>query len=262
MTTIEQEVGPTIGRVQTDTFCAGCGYNLHTQAVLRDERLGILVCRCPECGRYSAAGQTTTASRVWLNRLATGLLAGWVTFLLVLFALCTLFLGMLAYGHTMEMTRWVAPNYPSNKRSVVMPYKPYRMVREPSDDPDERSNRFWAQAFMAVVAGGLALFTGGLFAVLLWHCKGIGRFTAFVPPLLGCSVAAFAWQNDLMTVRIREWGLAQIGLYLLLELVCVGIGLVIGRPIARGMLRILVPPKPRQHLAFLWTTDGRTLKPT
>lgn len=269
MSITEQEVGPTIGCVQTDTFCPNCGYNLHTQAVLRDERLGILVCRCPECGRYSAAGHTTTASRVWLNRLGTVLLTVWVAFLLGLFALCTFFLGLLAYGHTMEMTRWVAPSYPMttmpatavSSRRYAVPYKPYYVIREPAEDPDERSSRAWTQVLLAMLAGAVALFTGGAFAVLLWHSKGFSRGVAFIPPLVGCAFVSFIWNNDVMTARIRSWGLGQIGLYLLLELVCVAIGLWVGRPFARGALRILIPPKPRQHLAFLWTTDGKTLKP-
>jgi hypothetical protein len=38
------------------------------------------------------------------------------------------------------------------------------------------------------------------------------------------------------------------------------IGLWLGRLIARAALGIILPPKTRQHLAFLWTTDGRQLK--
>ncbi|MDB5300946.1 MAG: hypothetical protein JWO87_2609, partial [Phycisphaerales bacterium] len=52
----EAQVGPVISNIHTDTFCESCGYNLHTQAVVRDERLGLLICRCPECGRWAAAG--------------------------------------------------------------------------------------------------------------------------------------------------------------------------------------------------------------
>lgn len=269
MAIVEHEVGPTVGCVQTDTFCAGCGYNLHTQAVLRDERLGILVCRCPECGRFSAAGQTTTAARVWLNRLAGALVAGWICFVLVLFALCTLFLGMLAYGHTMEMTdlqqsphAMAARNRATTPTALPMTYRyEYRVRQFAANDVDGRSQMVTNQVILGSIAGGLGLLTGILFASLLWHLKGPVRLLALLPAAVGCGFVAFGWNSDPMTAAIRNWGLTQIGLYFLLESVTAGVGLLVGRPIARGLVRLLVPPKPRQHLAFLWITDGKTLKP-
>jgi len=62
MTARETELGPVIGHVQTDTFCEGCGYNLHTQAVVREARLGILICRCPECGAACKAADPAGVS--------------------------------------------------------------------------------------------------------------------------------------------------------------------------------------------------------
>jgi hypothetical protein len=271
MTAIETEVGPVVGKVQTDTFCPGCGYNLHTQAVLRDERLGILICRCPECGRFAAAGQTTTAARVWLNRLAGALLAGWICFVLLLFALCALFLGMLAYGHTMEMTEFHQVTAPPAKNQAVAlspaPAVPrvyryeYRIRQFAADDVDGRRQMITNQVILGCLAGALGMLTGVLFAALLWHVNGAARLLAFLPVAVGCGLVAFGWNNDLMTAPIRDWGLRQIGFYFLLESVAVGIGLLIGRPIARGLVRLLVPPKPRQHLAFLWIIDGKTMTP-
>src|SRR6185503_7723206 len=80
-------------RLETDTFCLECGYNLHSQAVVRDERLGIFVCRCPECGRYHPAGIGVTATRTWLNRFATLLLFFWI-----LIILCALFWIVMGFG--------------------------------------------------------------------------------------------------------------------------------------------------------------------
>lgn len=263
MTDIERDAGATIGLIQTDTFCEGCGYNLHTQAVTRDERLGILICRCPECGRYSAVGQTTTAARVWLNRLATVLLTSWVFFLLVLFALCSFFLGMLAYGHMAEMTEYrpVAP-IQTIKPGYADPYRYLRVVKQiPANDADQLNEQWWAQAWLAVLTISLGLITGGLFAVLLWHCKGWVRILAFLPAVLGCGVASTGWISEPQAPAMRVWGLLHIGVYLLIDLLAIGIGLLLGRWFARGLIRVLVPPKPRQHLAFLWLTDGKVLKP-
>jgi len=42
-------------QLETDLFCQTCGYNLHGQPVSRDERLGILICRCsPRPRQYLA----------------------------------------------------------------------------------------------------------------------------------------------------------------------------------------------------------------
>src|SRR4051812_19229538 len=77
--------------VETDAFC-DCGYNLHGQVVWRDEGLGILVCRCPECGRHAAAGRFTGIHSAWLHRLSMALVILWVMFLLGVFGfLMTMF---------------------------------------------------------------------------------------------------------------------------------------------------------------------------
>src|SRR5437016_7943719 len=66
------------GQLEVDHFCEFCGYNLHGQVVARDERLGIMVCRCPECGRYHAAGHGATAKSIWVARMAAVALLLWV----------------------------------------------------------------------------------------------------------------------------------------------------------------------------------------
>jgi hypothetical protein len=267
------ELGPPIGQVETDTFCEGCGYNLHTQMVVRDERLGILVSRCPECGRFAAAGRTTSASNVWLNRFGTILLVVWVMFLLTLFGLCTFFLGLVPYGHTIEATTFESDTYtpiPSHSMlahsfSLNAPYAKnrgrlwsYRVPRQiRTEDEEALHSEFQAQMLLASIAGALALITGGLFTILLWHCKGGWRAFALLPPFVGCGGAVLIWTFDPMTVFIREWGIVQIALYLLIEIPALAIGAWTGRPIARGLLNLLVPPKARQHLAFLWIVDGK-----
>jgi hypothetical protein len=266
MTETSLASGAVIGTIQTDTFCEGCGYNMHTQAVTRDERLGILVARCPECGRFSAVGQTTTAARAWLNRLATILLTGWVFSLLILFALCSLFLGMVAYGHMIEMTDFVqvsggpVPGAPPG--TSFTPYKfVYAIKHIPPDDWEQQASRRWSQIWLATITVALGLVTGVLFSTLLWHCKGLLRLAAFLPPILGCGIAALGWASDPQSAPIRNWGLMQIGLYFGIDLLTIATGVLLGRRFARGMLQVLVPPKARQHLAFLWIVDGKTLKP-
>lgn len=251
-------IGPTIGQVQTDTFCDGCGYNLHTQAVMRDTRLGILVCRCPECGRFAAAGQVTSAARIWLSRLATLLLAWWVLFLVILFGLCAFFLGMLAYGHMMEQTTWVSDVAPTTQPMYYNSYYHSHYVIAPAaSDPIIASDHSREMALFVLGTVLLGLLTGGFFAVLLWHVRGWRRVFAYLPALLGCGISAWGWSVDRQSIHIRPWGFGQIGEFVVIDLFAVTAGLWIGRPFARGLLTLLVPPKARQHLAFLWICDGK-----
>lgn len=55
--------------IETDLFCEACGFNLYTQRVTRDERLGLLVVQCPECGAHQSAHLRVTAGQKWLQRL-------------------------------------------------------------------------------------------------------------------------------------------------------------------------------------------------
>ncbi|MDB5305411.1 MAG: hypothetical protein JWM97_2960 [Phycisphaerales bacterium] len=256
----EAQVGPVISNIHTDTFCESCGYNLHTQAVVRDERLGLLVCRCPECGRWAAAGLGTSASRVWLNRFGTLLLIGWVLVLLVVFGLGTLFMGMLPYGYLMSFTRWQqfevpAPGMPGQHLIVYR----YTLQDVPPADSQAASDQRTGRTIFMCVATALAAVVGGLHSVFLWHARGRWRVFAFAMPLLACLGTWVIWNADRETVDLRQWAVPRIALFFLLELLGLSLGLLAGRPIVRGLLRVLLPPKPRQHLAFLWTVDKKRL---
>lgn len=268
MTETHSAPAHVIGTIQTDTFCEGCGYNLHTQAVSRDERLGILITRCPECGRFAAVGQTTTAARAWLNRLATILLTVWVFGLLIVFGLCSLFLGLLSFGHMEVMTDYkqvsapVPTTLPSGVTTYVGQYKfQYEVKKIPANDDEQQASQRWAQFWFTFFTIFVAWIVGMMFSSLLWHCKGPLRLLAFLPALLGCGIAAMIWISTPETVRIRPWGVMQIGEFFLIDLVTIAIALLLGRRFARVLVRVLVPPRARQHLAFLWIVDGKTLSP-
>src|SRR3712207_1649827 len=93
--TLEQQA-----QLETDSFCAHCGYNLHGQVVTRDERLDILICRCPECGRHHPAGHQTATTSIWLTRLATALLSLWVLVVVRVVVLSPILFGMMGLFHT------------------------------------------------------------------------------------------------------------------------------------------------------------------
>jgi len=256
----ETSVGPVIGHMQTDTFCEGCGYNLVTQAVMRDERLWVLVCRCPECGRYGAAGKSTTARQVWLNRFGVALLAAWALFLIFALGMLTLFQGIMANGHARGGVEYDQTTFQPAATMPVRWVPPSFRLRDPPATAEEERERWTEDMMVRAGATFFGMLTGGFAAVFMWHLKRWWRVVAFVPPLVGVGFAALGWSNMASMRYVREFGYGRMREILLLECIGVAVGLWLGRPVARAVLTILLPPKPRQHLAFLWRTDGKELK--
>src|SRR5437868_3286417 len=81
-------------QLETDHFCFGCGYNLHGQVVAMDERLGFLVCRCPECGRFHPGAMGVSATRPWLARLGVMLISLMVLGSIAVYGFGGLFVGL------------------------------------------------------------------------------------------------------------------------------------------------------------------------
>ena len=255
------EIGPVVSHLQTDTFCAGCGYNLNTQAVLRDARLDLLVCRCPECGRFTAAGQGTSAARVWLNRFGILLLMIWLLFLFVIFGLGSLALGGLSYGSLMSLTTVRSQQIPFPNRPNAFYYKSHYELRAAFTMNQEAIREMWVEEGIVIACGAaLAFLLGALYSVFLWHLRGWRRYLCLVMPALGVGGAICSWVLDPMTLQIRNWGVPRLVLFLLLEWAAMLGGILLGRAVARGVLGLVLPPKVRQHLSFLWLRDGKRLK--
>ena len=267
------------GQIEVDTFCQECGYNLHGQGVVRDERLDLLVCRCPECGRFHAAGKSTSADSLWLSRVATLALALWV--LVVLFAIFWLCIGLGAVDvvHIEEFStrRNLAPdgrevqwtNVPGTGNMLV--YKGttqpvsggVRTVRS-ADWPAEPISPYWREQLIigGTVLGlsdlGLGLVSGTLLVTFFWHWKR-SRYRLVL--LLPFAVAAVVLSVMLLEDDyefIRGWAISRALMHASLQALFMYVGILIGRPVVRGLLRMFIPPRPRQLFAFLWRADGKT----
>jgi hypothetical protein len=271
-------------QLQVDAFCANCGYNLHAQPVTRDPRLGIFICRCPECGQHHPAGVGVTAASVWASRLATALLVFWVLIVLNAFFWTAVALGALVITHievftTTEMvagdgreveyiqitaatpttgTQWV-PVY----KGTTQPAAEFHRVRTRNvqADGDQRMWRSRYFAFNVVMAAATALVAGVLLVVFLWHWpRRRYALVMLLPFLAGAGALALMWVFDWEDAyrRLHGWMISCAAAYALFEAVFLLIGIAIGRPVARGLLRSFIPPKARQHFAFLWRIDGKT----
>ena len=266
-------------QLETDTFCVECGYNLHSQPVTRDERLGIFVCRCPECGRFHPAGTGMTASKPWLNRFAAGLLVFWVLF--VLHAVFWVIMGMGAisvlhietYVYRTVVSTDGAPavwlNNATGGYQVVLKatsqpitnwtYAYTLDASEAINSPWGRRYQqpWWVNLIIVGFAAGIGLVTGVLLVVFLWHWKRRGyRWALVLPFAVASGLCVVFWVNEEYH-PILPWAVRVTLGYACIQAAFMALGINIGRPIARGLLRMFVPPRPRQHFAFLWRVDGK-----
>jgi hypothetical protein len=112
-------------------------------------------------------------------------------------------------------------------------------------------------------AGSLALGGGiGLLSVtLMWHWPRWRYYFCLLLPIVPAVLVTipFFFNNQYMLLHTqcieRIAFQAAVG--------CAGLllGVKFGRSVSRTFIRIVIPPKPRQALAFLWQVDGKKLAP-
>jgi hypothetical protein len=236
-----------VSMVETDVFC-DCGYNLHAQPVWRDERLELLVCRCPECGRHAAAGRFTGVHSAWLHRLSTTLVVVWVGFLLLTF----LFLiGWTGAWPGMHIERFVTYN-PVTTVAGAVPTEYVLDFRQIESYEQRDVQHFVGLAVLMAAINGLAL--GVAAAVFLWHLRRRVYLLALAPVPIAL-IVYFLWQDSRMTPAVGTWMVQRLLAYTALQSACVLAGIAIGRPVTRFVLQLLLPARLLQHLAFFWYRD-------
>jgi hypothetical protein len=162
-----------VGVIQTDMFCPGCGYNLFTQEVVRDANLGILVCRCPECGKYSPAGLATDASARWKQAQASLVILIRVLVVLYLAVMALIGMAVLPYATAWELLS--AATYGRGHGS-----------------PLEASEQLLMRLLFAGAAIGLGLAAAILMVIAFYHWRKWAYWLALVAPVLaGLGGAAF-----------------------------------------------------------------------
>jgi hypothetical protein len=223
-----------VGNVQVDAFCAHCNYNLFSQVVSRDERLGILVCRCPECGQFTAAGSVTTANQKLSQRLATGALIIYIGFLLLVSAIAAGFLA----GTQGE---YLDDRYGELTAAANAVFST------------------WEELVLGAVAG--AVF-GGFMATFCWHWRRGWRYLLVVTPALLSILVWNIWRDNGYSTNPKPafaaWGMSVLAIVVGLQTICIFVGELVGRPIARIVLQVLLPARLRQYLSFLWFIDGKS----
>ncbi|MGA2498794.1 MAG: hypothetical protein ABSH20_13710 [Tepidisphaeraceae bacterium] len=227
--------------VQTDLFCT-CGYNLYMQVVHVDERLGIPICRCPECGRYHAMNTTLPAQSPWTARVGVLLMAGYVLFMLYGVVMTTFGIGAIQYGFVAvveESTRVLTREWYSQASLA------------------EQLWWRWLPGIMfavCMIAGFLYMM---LAATFFWHWRRdsywnllvVGPLTAGIVCWIGLENQDRAFMGNTTIWRLTG-GLVAVMLGM-------GLGVFWGRKVVRGLLTCVLVPRARQSLAFLWLVDGK-----
>lgn len=224
---------PILSQLENDRFCEGCGYNLRMQGVRRDPRLDILLVRCPECGRYHPVSIAGTTRQVWVQRLVGILMLAYILLMLSLIAglIC---LEVFITAITLE------------EAHDAYGRQPYGGLI---------GSEYDLIVNLGFCASLLAGFVGVALATILFHHWNRLAYLIYaaVTPVPAVLVVWFMLMNAPPSLSL---GSPLISLFAGLEVLGGLVGILAGRPVARLLTRVLVPPGLRSYLAFLWSVDG------
>jgi len=247
---------PALGRLETDRFCDGCGYNLIMQAVRRDALTQLALCRCPECGRFHAVQDGTTAGRVWLRRLGTLAATAWVVGVLMTglaLALCQFGITIATFEEltTYRQVPTTAAIYnPGSGRGMAVNTPWQRAVRE------EFEGYGLMMAFVYLGVGATGFVLALLMAVAMHHWHRLGYLAVTLVVAAGAAaLATYAWVQDYPFLQV--WATRYAAALAAVHVLGGVAGAFGGRPLARLAATLVLPPKPRQALAFLWLADKK-----
>ncbi len=227
-----------LARVQSECFCEACGASLYLQPVYRSGEQGPWVVRCAGCGAISAANANIAGRAPWRRRLNMGLLLLWLAVLL------GGIVGMFFADWAIVMETWWDAQYSYRNRlgdAEVL----------------EEAREMLVAAALVPLAWGVLLASSVFHWRKLWHVLAAVLLPAGALALaMGLhwdrygSPAQWPWEHRAsLPVAFLTAGLEVLGGV---------VGVWIGRPVARGLIRVLLPPRARAALAFLWHRDGKT----
>jgi len=273
------ELGAIVAHLSADRLCVRCHQNLAGQPVYREPRYGLIVVRCPECGGVTPMLEYPTLGR-WGARLGA-VLAAFVLLAIVAFMFASAgIVAVMAYG--------VGGTGGSKIHQDV-----YQGLQAHAGDrnwwSDEAVYREWVEAtggvlgiveakggWLVSIAPVAALPAFALVLVAFAFGVVIATFTpgqrglrlavlALLPAAIGaCYMIPFV----VSTYSERTWGAVyskEVSQWIELPLTalalaviagpCLMLGALLGRRVARGLVRAFLPPRHRPALSYLWICD-------
>jgi len=259
--------GPPL--ITGDRVCLACGYNLIGRPVVREPHHGLLVVQCPECGTYDAVTAQPAAGRIgpkvvgllvalWLLLL----IGAWLGTAAMLFGMTLAGSEQLVEGAGRDLNRLhddaFAEGAPGSFANWFRQQDP-AALREQLGGLRLRNLRIHVLFALPVVAIGAAwsclLLWRGRWSLLAWSLVLVGTGSAFAAATIVARGHAPAWPRDAAISLLGAPAAALTTALLWLQL---AVGMTIGRPLARLVVRLLLPPAMCASLHALWTCDGRT----
>lgn len=283
-----------VSSVAGDRLCAGCGFNLTGQPVVREGQYSLLIVRCPECSTVAALQEYPLLGR-WAARWAVVLAGVWALTLLGAWVASAGLLYALSNEVALRASERFAERIVAAQRvwleEEIRADETKRqtygwLLSQPDNYWSNVDASWWDQQDAAALlagAGGWAgagkwsalwgwvwivvvsLAMGMFWSVALLHLRGWRlAAAALLIVALGCGFSAL---GRLETATAYGWTgaqwLANSVMGMPFEVMSLGFALaalagsmLIGRPIVRGLVRAFLPPRLRGGLAGLWVADG------
>lgn len=278
-----------VGTVELDRYCAACGYNLRQQAIRRDAATKLLLCKCPECGAFEPANTLTTATRSWFRFIVVLVWLLWIVIWLKLIFWSAFGVTGLAVVSGDLRQSWVDfDNVNVNQLVENEALQRYldELAQQQAQQSQQGNSPVAAQSYyygndvrdlgpmhddvpffltlflVAAAAIGAVMTTITVVAMPHWRRWGYVCF-AISWPMIGVVIfhvliwpELYSWR--MVTIELRDWHMKSA---LGIEAIAIAGGLAavwLGRPIARGIIRLIVPPKRRGVFAYLWLADSKT----
>jgi hypothetical protein len=248
--------GTTVGKIEADMFCADCGYNMHMLDVVRDERLGILLVQCPECGKHHPVGHATGAGRIWLSRLASLLIFIWVMLLAAGVLGLGFLSGVLDVAKIEGFVSYSDLSFTDAQGNLIWNYLYVPSVPRNAEDAWLMFTGNTSINMASLLLG----FLGGMgMAVFLPHLKRRHVVWLFLMPIAAACVVSFGYYTERhrFAHEIKWFVASRVMLELFLQCMGLSLGARFGRPAARGLLRVLLSRRMLQHARPLWEADGK-----
>ncbi|MEM6260501.1 MAG: hypothetical protein AAGI37_19675 [Planctomycetota bacterium] len=256
---------PQVGLVELDRFCSACGYNLRQQPVRREPTTGLLLCKCPECGSFEPANQAMTRQRSWFAQLVYLLWLVWIAVLGTALAGAISATINLSHdtGEMLNETKYLDEPIEQEKTDGSTRTINFQYQVSPLDGQHTMQLVLNMTAAYAIAAGLLSML---LLFVPHWPRKGYVLLALGWP-----AVALLAFYGmrivdnytlDYATRGLKLWIFCSP---LLLVLFAIAGGLTavyLCRPIARFVVRVVVPSRQRGPFAYLWLVDGKAAPQT
>ncbi len=272
-----------VSALVADRACSRCAFNLIGQTIVREPRYDLLIVRCPECGTVAALHEYPLLGR-WANRWAA--MAAGLWFLVLTAA--TIGISAIIFGFTVgthhltsqTVAQRIATAYESHLRATNPQsqttgwwnidqqwWATFDKATLTADGimraMDWRGFAIWIVAFLVLVP------LSCVWSVLLAHRRGPSLLATYLtmPAIaaifMGLSRVGTQWSPNASDLAINEVMPVVLPLCLAFSMIPLAVGALIGRPLARLLLTLWLPPRLRVPLSFLWLCDGKTPpKPT